>query len=33
MAKGKLVKRRPKGGDKPRVDKKGHTKPIKKTGE
>jgi hypothetical protein len=24
MAKGRIVKRRPKGGDKPKTDKKGH---------
>jgi hypothetical protein len=30
MAKGKIVKRRPTGGVKPKVDKKGHLKPSKK---
>jgi hypothetical protein len=30
MAKAKLVKRRPKGGSKAKIDKKGHLKPIKK---
>jgi hypothetical protein len=29
MAKGKIVKRRPLGGDKAKVDKKGHLKPNK----
>jgi hypothetical protein len=33
MAKGKIVKRRPQGGDKVKVDKKGHLKPNKKKGK
>jgi hypothetical protein len=33
MAKGKIMKRRPTGGDSPKLDKKGHTKPIKKKGK
>jgi hypothetical protein len=31
MAKGKIVRRRPQGGDKPKLDKKGHLKPNKKS--
>jgi hypothetical protein len=33
MAKGKIVKRRPQGGDKPKVDKKGHLKPNNPKGK
>ena len=33
MAKAKLVKRRPKGGDKAKVDKKGHLKPNSTKGK
>jgi hypothetical protein len=32
MAKGKIVRRRPSGGDKPKIDKKGHLKPSPKKG-
>jgi hypothetical protein len=33
MAKGRIVKRRPKGGDKPKTDKKGHLKPNNPKGK